>query len=322
MINCQFLKRRLLLLGCSLLCAAAGQSVGAHDEPMTLDELLAAFNWDLKSAEIRTEKVADNFYVLFGIGGNIGVSVGPQGVLIVDDQFPELIPKVGDAIRAIGGGAVTFAVNTHWHFDHAEGNLALGPGGTWLVSQANSRQKMLDDHVINLVVAQYEQKAYPQTALPVITYDDTMQFHFNGQQVDLLHFGPAHTTGDTAVIFRGTNAVHLGDVFNRGYPFIDADNGGDLAGMITFCQAVLDTIDADTIVIPGHGPISDYQGLADYITMLEHVHKEMVKMVKRGKSLDEVKAARITARFDPIYGNPMQNFIDRAYTSVKRELGK
>ena len=294
----------------------------AHDDAMNLDELMSAFGWDFSKAEIRTEKVTDNLYVLFGIGGNIGVSVGSQGVLVVDDQFPEMIPKVGDAIRAIGGGAIDFAVNTHWHFDHAEGNLALGPGGTWLVSQANSREKMLDDHVINLVAFKYLQKAYPKSALPVITYDDTMQFHFNDEQVDLMHFGPAHTTGDTAVIFRGSNAVHLGDVFNRsGYPFIDADNGGDLAGMIAFCQAVLDTIDEETVVIPGHGELSDYQGLKHYIEVLTELHQRITRMVKRGRTLEEVIAAQPTKDFDAEFGDS-SNFVNRAYASIRRELGK
>ena len=141
-----------------LVCSTSVRAHDNHaDNSMNLDQLMTAFGWDMDNAEIRTEKVADGLYVLFGLGGNIGVSVGPQGVLIVDDQFPELIPKIGDAIRAIGGGAVDFAVNTHWHFDHAEGNLALGPGGTWLVSQSNSREKMLGDHDINLVVAKYKQ---------------------------------------------------------------------------------------------------------------------------------------------------------------------
>ena len=310
-----------------LVCALSAAlllptAASAHDQPMELDELMAAFGWDMDNAEIRTEKVTDSLYVLFGLGGNIGVSVGAQGVLLVDDQFPELIPKIGDAIRDIGGGGVDFVINTHWHFDHAEGNIALGPGGAWMVSQANSRDMMLDDHVINLVTASYDQKAYPKSALPAITYDDTMQFHFNDEKIDLLHAGPAHTTGDTAVIFRGSNAVHLGDVFNRsGYPFIDADNGGDLRGMITFCQAVLDAIDEDTTVIPGHGEISDYNGLKDYIAMLEDMHKTISKMVKRGKSLEEVVAANPTKKYDAAQGDST-NFVNRAYTSIKRELGK
>jgi cyclase len=308
------------LISCCLLFATP--NLFAHDEPLDLDALMTAFGWDFATAEIRTEQVSENLYVLFGVGGNIGVSVGAQGVLIVDDQFPQMMPKIGDAIRSIGGGGVDFAINTHWHFDHAEGNLALGPGGTWLVSQANSREMMLDDHVINLVTVAYEQQAYPKSALPVITYDNTMQFHFNDEQIDLLHAGPAHTTGDTAVIFRGSNAVHLGDVFNRsGYPFIDAGNGGDLRGMINFCQAVLDSIDEDTVVIPGHGEISDYQGLQGYIGMLEDMHQSISKMVRKGKTLEEVVAASPTKKYDAVYGDAT-NFVDRAYTSIKRELGR
>ncbi len=153
----------------AVMCCSLGLGAHAHDEPMDLDELLNSFGWSFDTAQIVTQKVTDDLYVLFGIGGNIGVSVGPQGVLIVDDQFPQMIPKISEAISEIGGGAVTFAINTHWHFDHAEGNLALGPGGTWLVSQANSREMMLGDHIVNLVAMQYEQKAYPKSALPVIT---------------------------------------------------------------------------------------------------------------------------------------------------------
>ena len=293
----------------------------SSDGPLNLDQLLAAFGWDFDSAEVRTQKLSDGLYVLFGVGGNIGVSIGAQGVLLVDDQFPQMMPKISEAIREIGGGGVDFVINTHWHFDHAEGNLALGPGGTWLVSQANSREMMLDDHVINLVAAQYQQKAYPKAALPVITYDDSMQFHFNDEEIELLHFGPAHTTGDTAVIFRSSNAVHLGDVFNRsGYPFIDADNGGDLRGMINFCQAVLDTIDEQTIVIPGHGEVSDHAGLRSYIAMLEDMHTSIGAMVKDGKTLTEVIAARPTRAYDDVFGDSA-NFVDRAYASLRREMG-
>ena len=131
----------------------------------------------------------------------------------VDDQFPELIPRIQAAIEELGGGEVDFAINTHWHFDHAQSNATLGSDGTWLVSQLNSREMMLDSHLIDLVGTLYEQEAYPPEALPVITYDERMQFFFNGERIDLLHFGPAHTTGDTAVIFRSHNAVHMGDVF-------------------------------------------------------------------------------------------------------------
>ena len=315
------MKMKIVLLGLILGLVAPAQ---AKDEPLSLDQLLAAMGWSFETAEIRTEKVGDGLYVLFGLGGNIAASVGEQGVLIVDDQFPEMIPQVEDAIRAVGGGPIDFAINTHWHFDHAEGNLALGPKGTWLVSHANSRAMMMNDHIINLVAMRYEQKAYPEDARPTIVFEDSMQFHFNGQQIDLIHAGPAHTTGDAAVIFRGTNAVHLGDVFNRGYPFIDVDNGGSLSGMISFCKAVLGEINEETVVIPGHGELSNYEGLKKYIAMLEDVKGKLSAMIASGKSLDEVIAARPTAPYDAEFGDPVESlgFLNRAYTSLSRAAKK
>jgi len=308
----------LILLASPTLCLA-------HDAPpvpetKSLEGLLEAFSWDLKGAKITTEKVTDNLYVLFGLGGNIAVSIGEDGVLIVDDQFPELIPDIKSAIKKLGGRGVDFAINTHWHFDHAEGNLVLGPDGTWLVSQANSRAMMLDDHVVNLVVASYDQKAYPKEALPSMTFDDTMAFHFNGEQIDLKHYGPAHTTGDAAVIFRGSNAVHLGDVYNNsGYPFIDAGNGGTLDGVIKFCSETLAELNKDTIVIPGHGPIADYQALADYIDMLKTIRSRMLKLIEEGASLDEVYAAKVTAQWDEKNGDNT-GFINRSYLSLTHKI--
>ncbi len=305
--------------GCMLLTLALNALPAAAHDVMTLDELMLAFGWDFESMQIETQKVSDGLYVLFGAGGNIGVSVGADGVLIVDDQFPQMMPKIKAAIAEIGGEGVDFAVNTHWHFDHAEGNLTLGPEGTYVVAQRNSREMMQDEHVINLVAMQYSQQPYPEAALPTITFDDRMQFHYNGEEIELVHFGPAHTTGDTAVIFRGHNAVHFGDVFNNsGYPFIDADNGGDLEGMIAFCSAVLQEINGDTIVIPGHGPVTDYQALADYISMLSTIRGRIQSLIDDGADLVTVIGARPTAEFDERYGDPGM-LIDRAYASLTRQ---
>ncbi len=295
-------------------------SAWAHDGPplpenRDLDTLMTEFGWDV-DMDIETQKITDELYVLFGLGGNIAVNIGADGVFIVDDQFPVVMPRIKKAISELGGNGIDFAVTTHWHFDHAEGNLALGPDGTWLVAHENSREMMKTDHVINLVVAAYEQKAYPESAWPDITFDDDMQFHLNGQTIKLMHFGPAHTTGDAAVIFQGSNAVHLGDVFNNaGYPFIDAGNGGELEGIIEFCAKTLLSIDEDTVVIPGHGPVTGYQALSDYVSMLSVIRDRMVVLIEAGKSLDEVYAAQPTADFDEKMGDNT-GFINRAYMSL------
>ena len=303
------------------LFAGLALSAAAADDVMTLDELLAGFGWDFETAEIRTEKVADGLYVLFGLGGNIGVSIGEDGVLIVDDQFPEMIPKVNAAIEALGGGAVDYAVNTHWHFDHAEGNLALGPAGTKIVAHRNAREDMARGGVINMVAARCGQQPYPEDALPVITFEDRMRLHYNGDQIDLVHAGPAHTTGDTAVIFRKHKAVHFGDVFNNlGYPFVDVDSGGDINGMIAFCQAILDELPQDAIVIPGHGEIVDYAALEAYIAMLTTVRDRVAAGIAEGKSLEEVEASNPTAGFEERYGDVSASlgFVNRVYTSLTK----
>lgn len=309
---------RIFLMTFGLLAC----SVAYTDNRMSLDEMVAVFGWDFDTAVIEAQEVGAGLYVLFGPGGNVAASIGDDGVLIVDDQFPQVIPKIEAKIAELGGGAIDFAINTHWHFDHADGNLALGPKGVWLVSQSKSREMMTGAHLIDLVALQYEQQPYPENARPVITYDDRMQFHFNGERIDLLHFGPAHTTGDTAVIFRGSNAVHLGDVFNNaGYPFIDAGNGGDLDGMIRFCSAVLAEIEAGTTVIPGHGPVTDYRSLADYITMLSTVRERIAMLIEDDADLDAVVAAKPTAEFDERYGDPGL-LVNRAFASLSRAVGE
>jgi len=303
-----------ILIATSIL--TLGAPAQAH-EYMNLEELGAAFGWDLANAEITTETVAPGIHVLFGVGGNVIVSIGDQGVLMVDSQFPEMIPRIRASISDLGGDGIDFTINTHWHFDHADGNPLLGRDGSWLVSQINSRRMMAGEHDIDLVSMVYTQPPYSMDAMPVITYTDHMQFHFNGETIDLLHFGPAHTTGDTAVIFRNSNVVHMGDVFNAGYPFIDAGNGGDLEGMIRFCTKVLKRLDENSVVVPGHGPVLGYEDMADYILMLETVRDRISKLIDQGKSVEEVIAAMPTAEFDEKYGNPGR-LIDRAYMSLSR----
>jgi cyclase len=278
---------------------------------------------EFADARIETQRLPGNLHVLFGLGegviaGNIAALVGEDGVFVVDDQFPEIAPKYKEAIRELGGGDIDFVVNTHWHFDHADGNKVLGPEGVTIVSQTNSRDRMKVDNVINLVNQTRDQPAYPEDALPVITFEDRMSFHFNGQQIDLMHIGPAHTTGDTAVFLRGSNVVHMGDVFNNsGYPFIDADNGGSLAGLVAFCRAVLAELDQTAIVIPGHGSVADYRTLLAYTDMLEEILDRMAALVASGATLEQVVAARVTDEWDDAQGDP-SSFVNRAYTSLTR----
>lgn len=299
-----------------LAVPASAHDIPETPAPLPIPELLEAFDWNAEKTEVKTEKLEDGFYVLFGLGGNIAMSSGEDGVLIVDDQLPEVMPKLKRAMRKQGVKEIDFAINTHWHFDHAEGNKVLGKEGTWLISHSNSREMMMKDNVINLVSAAGLQEAYPSSALPHITFDEHMQFYLNGERIDLIHFGPAHTTGDAVVFFRGRNAVHMGDIYNNaGYPFVDADNGGTLDGMLHTCKAVLEAIDVDTVVIPGHGPLANQVDLQNYVYMLEIVYGELKAMIAEGKSLDEIHAAGVTSDWDDQLGDPTM-FINRSYASL------
>ena len=295
----------------------------ATEELLTLEQLLERFQWNFEDAGIITQEVGEGLHVLFGIGGNIAASIGEDGVLIVDNMFPEMVPKVRAAIAELGGGDIDYAVNTHWHFDHAEGNLALGPAGTSIVAHDNSAAMMAKTNILNLVVTKYLQEAYPRDARPAISFDDRMRLYFNGDEIDIVHAGPAHTAGDAAVIFRKHNAVHFGDVFNNtGYPFIDADSGGGIDGMIAFCQTILDEVGPNAVIIPGHGEVTDSATLQAYIDMLKTVRERVAEMIGEGKSLEEVMAAKPTADFDETFG-PEENslgFVNRVYTSLMRDM--
>lgn len=308
--------KRICIL-CASLFATFATIAHAHDA-VSRDDFLTGFGWSFDE-HVMVEEVAPNLHVIFGVGGNVAVSTGDQGILIVDDQFPQMVAKIEQAIADLGGGAVDFAVNTHWHFDHADGNPVLGGQGTWLVSQSASRRMMMSERLIDLVAASVSQPPYPPEGLPVITFDDAMQFHFNSEKIELLHFGPAHTTGDAAVIFRGSNAVHFGDVFNNaGYPFIDVHNGGDIDGMIRFCKKVLAHIDQHTRIIPGHGPLAGTEEVRDYIEMLETTRKRISRMIDAGMSLAQVVEAKPTEDFDERYGDA-RIYVDRAYASLARK---
>lgn len=285
--------------------------------------LTGAAAQDFANARIVTEVVDEGLYVFFGegedvIAGNMLVSIGDSGVLLVDDQVPGLTPKYQSVIAELGGGSIRFVINTHWHFDHADGNQVLGNQGVWIVAHEKSRQMMMHDNVINLVSQTIDQPAYDEHAWPAITYEDSMRMHFNGDRIDLLHPGTAHTTGDTAVLFRDRNLVHMGDVFNTsGYPFIDADNGGSLDGVIAFCQTVLAELEPGAVVIPGHGPVSDYRGLENYIAMLTTIRNRMSALIDSGASLEQVAAARLTSEWDETMGDPA-SLIDRAFAGLTR----
>jgi glyoxylase-like metal-dependent hydrolase (beta-lactamase superfamily II) len=268
------------------------------------------------SFEVQTETLAPGLHAIFGAGGNVLASIGRQGVLVVDDQLESMVPKIQTAVRQLGGGNIDFVINTHWHYDHADGNVVLGSSGSWIVSHQNARDMMAADKRIDLLRAIVMQPAYPSVGLPVITYDSEMRLFFNDQEIDLRFYGPAHTAGDTAVFFPQKNVVHMGDVYHSArYPFIDTDHGGSLDGMIAFCEAVLMEGNQDSIIVPGHGPVSSYADLAAYVQMLRAVRQRLLGLIEKGGTLSEVLQSTPTAEWNDSRGDPTL-FLTGAYSSL------
>lgn len=269
---------------------------------LTLGAAAAVFaQGGLSQVEVRADKLADGVYVLFGAGGNMGLSVGPDGALLVDDQFAELSPKILAAIKGVTDQPLRYLVNTHWHGDHAGGNENMAKAGALIVAHDNVRRRMSEGMYNELFEAKLD--ASPVAALPVITFSDSTTFHVNGENVVVFHVAPAHTDGDAIVWFKKANVMHMGDIFLNGmYPVVDYPSGGSIDGMIAACDRVMPLLAADTKVIPGHGQMATREDLRAYREMLAGIRGEVAKLVKQGKSLAQVQAAKPTAKWDAKWG--------------------
>ena len=277
---------------------------------------VAAQNFD--KVEVKTEKLADTVFVLFGAGGNIGLGVGEDAVFVIDDDFAPLTPKILAAIAKLSDKPVKFVLNTHWHFDHVGGNENLGKTGSIIVAQDNVRRRMSADQFM----AAFNQKvpASPKVALPVITFADSVSLHLNGEEVRSFHVANAHTDGDTIVHFTKSNVVHMGDVFfNLMYPFIDLESGGSINGVIAAVDRVLGMIDGKTRVIPGHGPVTDRAGLKAYRDMMATIRDRVQAGVRAGKTFTEVMATKPTAGFEEAWGTGFLN-AEKFTESVYKDL--
>jgi cyclase len=236
------------------------------------------------------------------LGGNIGVSAGGDGVILVDDQYAPLTAKIKTAVAAINPGPIRFLLNTHWHFDHTGGNENFGKGGVVIVAHENVRRRMSVEQFMTSFAQTIP--ASPAGALPVVTFSDAVTFYYNGDSITAFHVPPAHTDGDVIVWFRHANVVHMGDTFFNGrYPLVDLASGGSIEGLIGAADRVLAMADAGTTIIPGHGPLGDRAALQAYRTMLVTVRGRIKQAVAAGRTLEQVQAAKPTAEFDAVWGN-------------------
>ncbi|MBA6155452.1 MBL fold metallo-hydrolase [Tenacibaculum sp. S7007] len=253
-----------------------------------------------REVKIRSQKVADNIYMLQGQGGNIGVFVGDDGVFMIDDQFAPLSKKIIDKIKEITDKPLSYLINTHWHGDHTGGNENMKKEGFLIISHENVRKRMST----NQVVRGRKKKASSKEALPVITFTDDMMFHINNEDVLVSHVHNAHTDGDSHIYFTKSNVIHMGDTYFQGkFPFIDLDSGGSIDGYIASIDKVLMIADNETKIIPGHRSLSNKEELKVYKKMLVTLRDRVQKAIDAGKTLEEVtNDSSITKEYKKEYG--------------------
>jgi glyoxylase-like metal-dependent hydrolase (beta-lactamase superfamily II) len=260
-----------------------------------LAAVVSAQNW--AKTGIHARALRGNLQILLGYGSNIAVSTGPDGTLLVDDEYAALTTKVRAALAELRAPPVKVIVNTHWHDDHAGGNEAFARDGALIIAQENTGRRMRSDQIVSLYGPQ---KAYPPAAWPAITFDQSLRLRRNSDVIDVIHVGPAHTDGDAIVFFRQQNVMLTGDLF-VGYeyhpPYFDDLNGGSAQGMIAAADTLLGLIDERTIVVPGHGEVTDRAGLQDYRDRLVSIRDRITDAIARGLSEDEVVALHPTEGF-------------------------
>jgi glyoxylase-like metal-dependent hydrolase (beta-lactamase superfamily II) len=272
---------------------------------------------DFDKVSIRTQPLTPNVAVLFGEGGNIGVSHGQDGTVLIDDQYAPLTPRIAAAVAAIPATPVKFVINTHWHGDHSGGNENLGKAGAVIIAQDHVRQRMSTEQVSSFL--KRTTPPSPKAALPVITFHHEVTLHLNGDTISVTHVPHAHTDGDALVKFVGANILHTGDVFVRyGLPFIDTESGGSARGMIAAQDAILALADTNTRIIPGHGEVATRADVAAFRTMLETIVNRVEAGIKAGKTLAQIQAEKPAAEWDTnpkafVTGEP---FVAGVYASL------
>jgi len=243
---------------------------------------------DWSKVEIKVTKVSGNVYMLEGSGGNIGVSVGSDGILIVDDQFAPLADKIKAALKTLGDGKLKFVLNTHYHGDHTGGNIAFGPDAP-IIAQTNVRKRLSEEQKSKFF--NRTTPASPKEALPVITFDNAVSVFFNGEEIKVIHFPHGHTDGDSVIFFTGSNVIHMGDdFFNGRFPVVDLEAGGDVEGMTKNVGDISSKLPAGVKIIPGHGALTDAEGLKSFHNMLVQTTDIVRKRMAAGKNLDQIKA--------------------------------
>lgn len=253
---------------------------------------------NLNDVQIETIQLSERIYMLKGAGGNIGVSVGEDGVFVIDDQFAPLTPKILDAISKLSDKKVKFVANTHWHGDHTGGNENLAKEDATIMAHQNVRKRLAESPTRSGDMR-------PKEALPIITFEDKMSLYINGEQAALIHVNNAHTDGDAVIYFTESNVVHTGDTFfHPYYPYIDMGSGGSVDGYIAAVESTLMLIDDETVIIPGHGNKATKADYKNWLESLKDLRSIIQAEINNGKSEEEVVSnTALTKKYDDLgYG--------------------
>lgn len=279
----------------------------------------SAQDQDFSKVEIKVSKVAGNVYMLQGAGGNIGASVGEDGIVIVDDQYAPLADRIQAALKGITDKPVRFIINTHYHPDHTGGNEYFQKQAP-IIAQDNVRKRLESGGVGgNGASIHMEMKPAPKDALPIITFDHDVTVHLNGEDIRALYFPAGHTDGDSVIFFPQSNVVHMGDDFvTYGFPFIDVDAGGSINGMIDGVEKVIAQVPPDVKIIPGHGPVSSVDDVKAYLGMLKATRDAVEQQLKAGKTLEQMKQAKLLEPWKKYSGDFINQdvFLETLYNSL------
>lgn len=270
--------------------------------------------------EIKVHPVAGSVYMLEGAGGNIGVSVGEDGIVIVDDQFAPLAPKIKAALKGISDKPVRFVINTHWHGDHVGGNEKFGTEST-IIAQENVRTRMQ----AGSTVPEHEVKPYSKEALPIITFNDRATVHLNGEDIRAIHFVAGHTDGDSIIYFTKSNVIHMGDDFvTYGFPFVDLNSGGSVEGIIAAVEKVMTTAPKDAKIIPGHGPLSTVADMKPFLEMMRDTLAKVKAGIQQGKSLEQMQKEKVLAGYEKWSGDfiSTDKWIETIYHDLTDKKGE
>lgn len=289
---------------------------------LALSAAPVAAQQDFSKVEIKAQELAPGVAVLFGAGGNIGVSYGEDGTTLIDDQYAPMTEKIQAAVASLGATPVKFLVNTHWHGDHSGGNENLGKAGAVIMAHDNVRVRLAAGAVSGAGTAGARTiPAAPAIALPVITYAEGLKLHLNGEEIRVIGVAPAHTDGDSIIHWTKSNVIHMGDLFmlQVSFPYVDRDSGGDVHGFVAAADKVLAMANDQTKIIPGHGAIATKADLQNHRNMIANVIAKVEAGIQAGQTLDQIKASKPTEGFgvNPKGFISADAFVETVYNNVK-----